>query len=157
MKMEFAVIAALLMVTSPAAANANLTVLHDKTPNPTYIDLGAPGESVGDQRIWNFPGRTGDGLPVVMDWLMTTTVLAGSDVKLEGRAAMGIFTIGPDATDSLIIEGMGFYPPTGSTLKVSTKLERAIIGGTGKFSGARGSVISTHLDDGTWSHEFKMQ
>ena len=157
MSTKFAAIAALLLVTSPAAAGSNLTVLHGKTPDPTYIDLGAPGNSVGDQRIWNFSGNTSEGEPVVMDWVMTTTALAAGDLKLDSRASMGIFTIGPDAKDTLIMEGVGFYPPTGSTFKVSTKLERAIIGGTGKFSGARGSVISTHLDDGTWQHEFNMQ
>ncbi|MDP4823791.1 MAG: dirigent protein [Aestuariivirgaceae bacterium] len=157
MKMEFAAIAALLMLVTSAAADANLTVSHGETPNPTHIDLGTPGDSVGDQRIWNFPGSTGAGEPVVMNWMMTTTVLAGAGIELEGRASTGIFTIGPDAKDSLIIQGMGFYPPTGSTLKASAKLERAIIGGTGKYSGARGSAVSTHFDDGTWQHEFTMQ
>ena len=36
-------------------------------------------------------------------------------------------------------------------------LERAIIGGTGKYAGANGTVFSTHLADGSWEHVFKVE
>lgn len=157
MKMASAAFAAFLMITGSALAESTFTVSHGKTPDPVYVDLGTPGDSVGDQRIWNFSGQSDDRQSVVMDWLMTTTRLADGKVELERRVALGIFTFGQDGADSLLIQGVGLYPPAGSTVKVDTSLERAVIGGTGKFSGASGSVVSIHLDDGTWKHEFRLR
>jgi hypothetical protein len=37
-------------------------------------------------------------------------------------------------------------------VKLDQSLERAIIGGTGKYAGAKGTIVTTHLSDGTWMH-----
>lgn len=130
-----------------------VTISHPATPDPTYIDLGDPGESVGDQRIFNFDGEDQDGNIVNTNWLMTTTASDVVGDNVETRNVVGVITWGA-LTDSLLLEGIGHYPGVGATLKEASTLERAIIGGTGEFAGAGGYVESTHLADGTWTHVF---
>lgn len=149
--------ATLTAIGSAAFAETTITVTHGKTPDPTYLDLGAAGDSVGDQRIWEFPGKTADGAPVVMDWVMTTTGLPDVAAGLESRMTTAVFSIGDRTGDRILVQGIGMYPTKGSTVKVDATLERAIIGGTGKYAGAKGTAVTTHLDDGTWRHVLNIQ
>ena len=48
-------------------------------------------------------------------------------------------------------------PKAGSTVKADATLGRSILGGTGKFSRAKGTVLTTHLSDRTWQHSLRMQ
>jgi hypothetical protein len=132
---------------------ALVTLTHPAAPAPTLIDLGVEGPSIGDQRIFRFDAVDGDGDTVRTNWIMTTTAVDDPDTDVETRIATGVFTWG-DLDDSLILEGEGWYPGQAATLQPQTTLERAIIGGTGRFGGASGFVVSTHLSDGTWEHVF---
>lgn len=147
----------ILFCATTALGQTTLTVTHAEVPQPTYIDLGLPGDSVGDQRLWHFPGETLDNQSVTMDWIMTTTSAGNQATGLESRITNAVFLIGEGSSDHILIEGVGFYPTTGSTVQVAATLERAVIGGTGKFAGARGTVMSTHLADGTWEHVFTLE
>jgi len=142
---------------SAARPGRTLTVLHPATPAPTFLDLGAPGDSVGDQRLWHFDGVTRGGAPVKMEWVMTTTRLnlSAEGEGVESRVTLGVFSFTGDDRDQVMLQGVGLYPATDSTFKSASSLVRAIIGGTGKFRGAAGDVLSTHLADGTWRHEFR--
>lgn len=150
---KISLLAALLCATfTPAFAATTVTVTHGKTPDPVYLDLGVEGDSVGDQRIFEFGGTTTEGEAVMLDFMMTTTGLPEDGSELENRMTVAVFTFGNGAGDRVMIEGLGLYPRAGSTVKVDAALERAIVGGTGKFAGARGTVVSTHLADGNWQH-----
>ena len=162
--MKFApiLIAGLLAMTLPASARTTVTVTHGKTPNPTYLDLGSPGESVGDQRIWEFSGKTTDNVDVVMDWTMVTTGEPAKGPGLESRMTNAVFSFGatmtdPSTDDRIMIAGIGLYPTKGSTVKVNSTLDRAIIGGTGKYAGAKGIMQTTHQEDGTWRHVLSIE
>ena len=135
----------------------SLSVLHPATPTPTFLDLGAPGDSVGDQRLWHFNGVTPAGAPVVMEWIMTTTRIGNTanGEGIESRVTLGVFSFSGEDGDQVLLQGVGLYPASDSTFKPDSSLVRAIIGGTGKFRGASGDVLSTHLADGTWRHEFR--
>lgn len=137
---------------TPALAETTLTVTHGKTPDPTYIDLGAEGASVGDQRIFEFGGTTTEGEAVMLDFLMTTTGIPEDGSDLENRMTVAVFSFGDGSSDRVLVAGIGKYPRAGSTVKVDASLERGIVGGTGRFAGARGTVVSTHLADGSWQH-----
>ena len=157
MKTAATLVLFLSAIAIPAHAESTFTVTHGKVPNPTYIDLGDPGQSVGDQRIWHYDGQDDKDGKVTMDWVMTTTATANKTETLESRITLGVFSLSSETKDRILIEGIGLYPASGSTLKADATLERAIIGGTGRFSGASGSVVSTHLDDGTWKHVFHIE
>lgn len=145
------------LLATPALADSSVTVTHGKTPDPTYIDLGPAGDSAGDQRIWEFSGQTTTGEPVVMDWLMTTTGQPDTATGLERRMTSAVFAFGNNTSDRILVEGIGFYPTQGSTVKIAATLERAIIGGTGKYAGARGTAVTTHLEDGSWQHVLNIE
>ncbi len=141
----------------PALADSTITVTHGKTPDPTYLDFGVVGDSIGDQRIWEFGGTTTENESVVMDWVMTTTGQTVGTEGTENRMTSAVFSFGSGTSDRILVQGIGAYPATGSTVKLDTRLERAIIGGTGKYAGARGTVLTTHLEDGTWQHVFSIE
>jgi hypothetical protein len=128
-----------------------VVVRHGPAPDPTVVDLGAPGPSAGDQRIWHFPGTTG-GRDVMTNWVMTTIAVDAPEKGVETRVTAAVFTFGDSGT--LLLEGVGLYPGAGAVLKLSTTLERAVIGGTGIYAGATGSVVSEHLADNSWVHTF---
>ena len=157
MKRFLTAAAATFLLTGPVAAEQSLTISHGPVPTPTYIDLGAPGYSVGDQRIWQFDGQTGDQQNVVTDWVMTTTSQSSAASDMERRVTLGVFSIGQDAKNTILIQGVGLYPKVGSTLKSDAVLQRAVIGGTGKYAGAIGTVTSTHLPDNTWQHVINLK
>lgn len=156
MKTIAAVVAILSAFAIPASAGSTITVSHGEVAAPTYIDLGVTGQSVGDQRIWHYDGEDDKSAKVTMDWVMTTTAATNKPETFESRMTLGIFSFSSGTQDRLLIQGIGLYPAAGSTLKADTTLERAIIGGTGQFSGASGTVVTTHLDDGTWKHVFRI-
>ena len=155
MVMGMAVMGGCLVVSAVAAES--LTVTHAATPAPTYLDLGAAGDSVGDVRIWHFNGVTQLDKPVVMDWTMTTTSKDVVELGVESRVTLAVFTFGTSNQHQLIIQGVGSYPNEDSTFKPSSTLERAIIGGTGNYAGASGSVLTVHHGDGSWSHTFQFK
>ena len=157
MKRFLTAAAATFLLNGPVAAEQSLTISHGPVPTPTYIDLGAPGDSVGDQRIWQFDGQTGDQQNVVTDWVMTTTSQSSAASDMERRVTLGVFSIGQDAKNTILIQGVGLYPKVGSTLKSDAVLQRAVIGGTGKYAGAIGTVTSTHLPDNTWQHVINLK
>jgi len=130
-----------------------VVVEHGPVPAPTYVDNGDEGPSPGDERIWNFAGSSG-GKDVVLDFVMTTTATDAPEKGVETRVTLGVFSFGNG--DTLLLEGVGLYPGEGATLKPSATLERAIIGGTGKYAGATGAVVSEHLPDDTWTHTFRI-
>lgn len=147
----------LLCCASVAWGQTTVTVLHAEVPAPTVIDLGVAGDSVGDQRIWHYTGTTPEDQVVMMDWIMTTTAASDQTTPLESRVTNGVFAFGEATSDRILIQGIGQYPASGSTVKVASTLERAIIGGTGSFAGATGTVMTTHLPDGTWQHVFSLE
>jgi hypothetical protein len=128
-----------------------VVVRHGPVPAPTLVDLGTPGASVGDQRIFHFPGTTG-GREVSTDWIMTTVAVDAPEKGVETRVATAVFSFGD--TGTLLLEGVGLYPGAGAVLEPAIELERAVIGGTGIYAGATGSVMSEHLADDTWVHTF---
>jgi hypothetical protein len=157
MKRFISAVAVSFALAGPVAAEQSLTISHGPVPTPTYIDLGAPGESVGDQRIWQFDGQTNEQQSVVMDWVMTTTGQDNATSGMERRVTLAVFAIGKDVKNTILIQGVGFYPKPGSTLKSDAVLQRAVIGGTGKYAGAIGTVTSTHFSDNTWQHVISLK
>lgn len=147
-----AVAASLSIVSCAGGSGTTVVVTHPAVPKPTYVDKGDEGPSVGDERLWSFPG-TGPGDTVVtIDWIMTTTGEDTPEKGVESRISSAVFSFG--GSDTLLLQGVGLYPGDGATLKPSATVARAIVGGTGKYEGATGWVESTHNADDTWTHTF---
>jgi hypothetical protein len=131
-----------------------VTVTHGPAAAPTVVDLGTEGPSAGDQRIFHFDAQS-NGTVVQLDWIMTTIAIDSPEPGVETRMNSAVFSFGGLA-DTLLLQGTGWYPGEAATFKVSATLDRAIVGGTGKYRGATGWVESTHNADGTWTHVFHL-
>ena len=146
-----------LLMSGAAHARSVITVTHPEAPKPTLIDLGAPGNSVGDQRLWHFKATASDGTAVRTDWIMTTTAIDAPEKGFESRITVGVFSFGDTTDTQIILQGVALYPGEGAVLKLSSKTLRAIVGGTGKYSNAQGWVESSHRADGSWVHVFHLK
>jgi hypothetical protein len=73
----------------------------------------------------------------------------------ELRASNLTFVFGAEK-DQMVVGGISLYPPAGSTLAAGQTSVRPVIGGSGKYSGARGQVVSTNMGADGWTHVFKV-
>jgi len=151
-----AALGAVAVLTAAGRGNhpRTVTVTHGPAATPTYVDLGTPGASTGDQRIFHFDAQSGRTV-VHMDWIMTTTAVDSPEAGVETRITSAVFEFG-GLDNTLLLQGVGWYPGASSTFAVSATLNRAIVGGTGKYRGATGWVESTHNADGSWTHVFHL-
>lgn len=136
----------------PVAAGAPATLaIAELDAVRVNVDVGVPGPSAGDRAVFRAPVTigegNGDGGTV---YGVTTTVRMPSDAAPDGLAVtMVAYDLGAGST--IVLAGVdprpaGVEPPAG------TELRRTILGGTGRFSGARGVLATTVGADGTWSN-----
>ena len=123
---------------------------------------GSSGGRLGDIRVLTATAiRDTAGLIIGrLDATQTTTSVdfpaAGDEVRMSQLNFVfgtgdGQFT---GSADQILVAGSGFYPSISSTIATGSTLVRPIIGGSGQYLGAIGSVRSEHLADGTWRHTF---
>jgi hypothetical protein len=65
------------------------------------------------------------------------------------------FTFG-DAQDQIIALGVHDYSPTAAEFDAGRSVVRAVLGGTGKYMGARGQLASTRNADGSYNQVFTL-
>jgi hypothetical protein len=147
----------IMLLSGVANAETTLTITHPEVPAPTLIDQGAPGESVGDVRLWHVEAQVDDGSKVWVDWIMTTTGVDAPTEGVDSRISTGTFSLSADPVSQIILQGVARYPRDDATLKFSSPAVRVISGGSGRFAGARGWVESIHHEDGSWKHVFHVQ
>lgn len=155
--------AALLVVTSGGMsvsaqeAEQIVTISHGPVADGTvYIDLGAPGPSVGDVRAFSVDATDDSGRAGRLTATLTTS---SSDWPAEGdelRLADIVMMFGDGFADQLVITGAALYPADSSTITAGGSTIRPIGGGSGTWGGARGYVESIHLPDDTWQHIFHL-
>jgi hypothetical protein len=52
------------------------------------------------------------------------------------------------------VGGAAEYPLDGATLPLPSTTVRPLLGGSGRYAGARGEVVTVHAADDTWTHTF---
>jgi hypothetical protein len=75
-----------------------------------------------------------------------TLIKLPTDTKsnsLEQRATLLIFTFGDNRDDQIVVMGVPDYPSNAAEFNAGQPVVRAILGGTGKYMGARGQLTST--------------
>jgi hypothetical protein len=133
------------------SAETTLVITHPAVSAPTYLDLGQPGQSVGDIRIFHFTAMSSDGSTVTTDWILTTTSV-DVKTKTENRITTAVFSFGDGTQNQINIQGVAQYPTVEATLEESQSAKRSVVGGTGRFADDIGWMETTHLKDGTWQH-----
>jgi hypothetical protein len=143
-----------VLALTGCSGRSTLTVEVDQGPFEKIhlVDLGDPGPSAGDIRVFTGKGTSTGNTPVRTDWELVT--IDHSDTS-EIRNARATFVFG-DGTDQLVFAGSATYPVGGGTLDKGVVVRRAVLGGTGRYAGATGWVETTHKPDDTWTHVFHL-
>ncbi len=158
-------LAALLVSTLMAAcglrstnsSTETLTVYQD-APKMKLLDLGEPGNSPGDVYHFFAPLHSSPGGPVIGEVFGSKTLVklaTDANPDLEKRATLLFFTFA-DRQDQIIALGVHDYSPTVAEFNAGKSVARAILGGTGRYMGARGQLISTRNADGSYTQVFTL-
>ncbi|MEI7779135.1 MAG: hypothetical protein WCJ42_06875 [Actinomycetes bacterium] len=140
-------------MTSKDELTQVVTVTHGKvdSTNSHRIDLGVPGPSMGDVLVFYIPLTSSES-----GYLTGTLTVTGSNQPSEGmevRIANLTVSVGSQS-DQLVIGGSALYNIVSPTLAIGATTVRPVVGGSGRFAGARGWVESVQHPDGTWTHTF---
>jgi hypothetical protein len=134
-----------------------LTV-YQEAPKMSLLDLGAPGSSLGDVYHFSAPLHSTPGGPVIGELVGSKTlvkVATDANPTLERRATLMFFTFA-DPNDQIIAFGVADYSPNIPEFEAGKPAVRALLGGTGKYMGARGQVASTRNADGSYTQTFTL-
>lgn len=158
-------IAALLASALITACNQHSTnpstetlTVYEDAPKMSLLDLGAPGNSLGDVYHFAAPMHSEKGGPVTGELIGSKTLVkmaTDADPNLERRATLMFFYFA-DRKDQIIAFGVADYTPSAPEFEAGQPVIRAVIGGTGKYIGARGQLTSTHNADGSYTQVFTL-
>lgn len=140
-------------VTPASAAEKPTTVrVYHQAVNPIAVS----GTGIGAIRTFFIPtsvdGKSADGQYIVGT---LTTLNPSMPNGLELRSSNLTYVFGAEK-DQMVVGGISLYPPAGATLAAGQSTIRPVIGGSGKYSGARGQVVSTNMGANGWTHVFKV-
>lgn len=125
--------------------------------NSQYIDAPPAGPSVGDVRTYYLPlSRPGSRRRIgYLTGTLTTTATGRPRLGMELRTANLVFVLG-GAANQLVVGGVAAYAQSASVLAKKSVVTRPVIGGSGRYAGARGWCVTTHLANNTWTHVFHL-
>jgi len=138
-------------------SSQTLTIYQD-APKMKLLDLGEPGNSPGDVYHFFAPLHSSPGGPVIGEVFGSKTLVklaTDANPTFEQRATLLSFTFN-DRQDQIIALGIADYAPTAGEFDAEKSRARAILGGTGKYMGARGQLTSTRNADGTYTQVFTL-
>lgn len=147
---------ALVFAAAPSHAAAPTTetirVYHE-----AVSPISVVGDGVGTVRTFFIPMAV-NGMAADGQYLSGTLTTLAEKVtnSLELRGSNLTFVFGNEA-DQIAVGGISLYPPAAATLAPGTRTVRPVIGGSGRFAGARGQVVSTNLGANGWTHVFRIR
>lgn len=146
---------------SPRSTNPStetFTIYQDAPMLTPPLDLGPPGNSPGDAYYFSAALHSSPGGPVTGEVFGSKTLMkvAGlANPNSEKRATLLFFTFS-GGQDQIIALGTVDYPPTTAEFDPDQPVVRPILGGTGKYIGARGQLTSTRKKDGSYTQVFTL-
>ena len=144
----------LIAAGTPAQAASERQVV--RVYHQAVTPIATSGNGIGMVRTFFIPiavdGKAADG-----QYLTGTLTTLAENVSdgLELRASNLTFVFGQEA-DQLVVGGISLYPPAGATIAPGTKTVRPVLGGSGKYDGARGQVVSRNYGAQGWTHIFRI-
>lgn len=149
-----------LMATVPMATTASahssavtrMTLIQEKPSLFTYENL--PGEVPGRKTYYAARLRkpSGEDFGLLTGNVSTIQPLQGDNPE-EARLRLLVYTL---PGGQIVAQGNSLYPRGSVEINPNTSIVTAITGGTGKYIGARGQVIHTRNEDGTYTHKFTL-
>jgi hypothetical protein len=157
--------AALSLLASIAACGAHSTspstetlTIYQDAPKMSLLDLGAPGNSLGDVYHFSAALHSERGGPVTGEVIGSKTLVklpTDANPNQERRATLMFFTFA-EGKDQIIAFGAADYSPSTPEFDSDKPVVRPVLGGTGKYMGARGQVTSTRSSDGSYTQVFTL-
>jgi hypothetical protein len=132
--------------------------VYEDAPKMSLLDLGAPGNSQGDVYHFSAPLHSERGGPVTGEVIGSKTlvkVATNDNPNMERRATLLFFTFA-DGKDQIIAFGAADYTPSAPEFETGQAVVRPVLGGTGKYMGARGQVTSKRNADGSYTQVFTL-
>lgn len=145
-----------LVLSAPAAIADEVTefLVHQETPVLATVDIGYGGKSHGDMLAFEAAISTEDGDEGILSGILITIDLPRGQSEFEDRIGNLVFAFAD--SDSIVVAGATVYAQDATEMNANHPQARAVIGGTGKYLGARGQVTTTRNEDGTYEHAFKL-
>ena len=138
--------------------STEMFTVYEDAPTMSLLDLRAPGKSLGEVYHFVAPLHSTAGGPVTGELIGSKTLVKVStdaNPNLERRATLMFFTF-DEGKDQIIAFGVADYLPTAPEFEPGKSAVRAVLGGTGKYMGARGQVTSTRNADGSYTQAFTL-
>ncbi len=135
-------------IAAESPAGSTELVLFSGVPSTSLIP-SPDGAPVGTVRFFESVLRSSQGKTVgTFHATVTTMDMSAGDV-IETRMRNVVFSF---AGGQIVASGVGLYPNTEMVLAVQVPARIAIVGGTGKYLGARGEVTTIRRADKTYRH-----
>ena len=153
--------ASVLITACGARSNNSSTgtfTIYQDAPKMSLLDLGAPGKSLGDVYHFSAALHSKRGGPVTGENIGSKTLVkmpTDANPNLERRATLMFFTFA-EGKDQIIAFGAADYSPSTLEFEADKPVVRPVLGGTGKYMGARGQVTSTRSSDGSYTQVFTL-
>lgn len=152
---KLALILAVIIATPFSVLQAQVTTtftIHQDLPSLVHVDLGQDGHSHGDLLAFDAPIQGTNGEQgTISGFVLTVDIPEGEHEVFQDRIVSLVFDLGN--ANTLVISGKSVYPNQGEVEMARNNPQiRAIVGGTGKYIGARGQVSTTRDDDGGYTH-----
>jgi hypothetical protein len=138
--------AVIVAASAADAARAASLELSSGVPTFTVVDLGASGTSRGDVNVFESAVTPAGQL------LGTQTTIGAARRALTVQSAL-TFDL-PEG--QLAVAGVSQIDPKPIGLLTGRPFVRAVVGGSGRYAGMRGTVVSTRRPDGTYSQSFSL-
>ena len=151
-----ALVATLPMATAANAAKPDvtrMTLIQEKPTLFSYENL--PGEVPGTKTYYaaRLTKPTGAAFGLLTGNISAIHPLQQENNPEEARLRTLIFTL---PGGQMIAQGNSIYPRGAVEINPNTPVVIAVTGGTGKYIGARGQVVTTRNADGTYIHKFTL-
>ena len=157
-----AALSASALITACGAHSTNPSTetftVYEDAPKMSLLDLGTPGNSLGDVYHFSAPLHSERGGPVTGELIGSKTlvkVATDANPNLERRATLMFFTFA-DSKDQIVAFGAADYSPSAPEFEAGRSAVRPVLGGTGKYIGVRGQVTSTRNSDGSYTQVFTL-
>lgn len=149
-----ALMAAMFTPEALAEGGKRVIKLHQEPPALESLDLGAPGATHGDMLAFQAALSGEDGAKAQMFGLLITIDIADGEDTFEDRTGQVHVDFG--GGDSIVVAGRSVYAGGEKEMAKGAPQLRAVIGGTGKFIGARGQVTTVRNGDKSYDHVIEL-
>ncbi len=136
-----------------SGSNAQTVHVIAVKPHSQTLDFPPRGKSPGDVYVFDATVVATNGHTVIGRVRGTQT-----EIKLEHgvETVQGILTYEFGTGNEIVVGGLSAYPLTGTGLIKGKTYVRAVLGGTGKYAGAKGTDTSKQLSNGSYDHVFRL-